>query len=102
MLFGFLSFIYIYYLLLRYEIGLITKLFILKVGTLQELIKVRDAVGRLPMVVAEDHFKKKVAAYLKENGYDDVTPVGGPCSFEHKESLYIHGEGEKTTSIKKK
>ena len=74
----------------------------MKAGKLQELVKVRDAVGRLPMVVAEDHFKNKVAAYLKENGYDDVTPVGGSCSFEHKESLYIHGEGEKMSSITKK
>ena len=54
------------------------------------------------MVVAEDHFKTKVAAYLKENGYDDVTPVGGPCPFEHKETLYIAGEGEKTISCNKK
>ena len=54
------------------------------------------------MVVAEDHFKTKVADYLKENGYGDTTPVGGPCTFEHKETLYIHGEGEKTSSITKK
>ena len=76
-------------------------LFLLKACTLDDLIKVRDAAGRLPMVVAEDHFKKKVAAYLKENGYDDVTPIGGPCKFEHKETIYIHGEGEKSTSIQK-
>lgn len=74
-----------------------------KVGKLDELIKVRDSVGRLPMVVAEDHTKHKVAGYLKENGYDDVSLVIGPRSFEHKESFYIHGEGpEKTTSITKK
>ena len=54
------------------------------------------------MVVAEDHFKTKVADYLKENGYGDTTPMGGPCTFEHKETLYIHGEGEKTSSITKK
>lgn len=73
-----------------------------KAGKVDELVKVRDAVGRLPMVVAEDHFKTKVAEYLKETGYGDTTPVGGPCSFEHKETLYIHGEGEKTSSITKK
>ena len=55
------------------------------------------------MVVAEDHSKHKVAAYLKENGYDDVSLAVGPQSFEHKESLYIHGEGpEKIMSITKK
>lgn len=73
-----------------------------KAGKIQELVKVRDAVGRLPMVVAEDHFKRRVAAYLHENGYHDVTPVGGPCSFEHKETLFINGEGEKMSSITKK
>ena len=72
-------------------------------GKLEELIGVRDAVGRLPMVVAEDHSKDKVAAYLKGNGYGDSTPVGGPCSFEHTETIHISGEGEKTTkTIKKK
>jgi len=71
-------------------------------GKLEQLVKVRDAVGRLPMVVAEDHSKNKVATYLKDNGFGDVTPIGGFSSFEHKETLYIHGEGEKTTSITKK
>ena len=31
----------------------------------KNLADVRDAVGRLPLVVAEDHFKAKVADYLK-------------------------------------
>ena len=73
-----------------------------KAGKVEELVNVRDAVGRLPMVIAEDHFKTKVADFLKENGYGDTTPAGGPCKFEHKETLYIHGEGEKMSSITKK
>ena len=35
-------------------------------GTYQDFISVKDAVGRLPLVVAEDHFKSKVAEYLKQ------------------------------------
>ena len=54
------------------------------------------------MVVAEDHSKNKVATYLKDKGFGDVTPIGVSSSFEHKETLYIHGEGEKTTSITRK
>ena len=30
-----------------------------------QLAEVTDAVGRKPLVVAEDHFKAKVAQYLK-------------------------------------
>lgn len=37
-------------------------------GKLEELMNVKDAVGRGPLVVAEDHFKEKVASFLKEHG----------------------------------
>lgn len=36
-----------------------------KCGNYEDVVGVKDAVGRLPLVVAEDHFKDKVADYLK-------------------------------------